>query len=124
MEGGPMTCRLCSYIQKKILMVLPLYLSLMIITQKLFMLQSNLKFKKKQTESPSQYRSAKNVYFMRRLAVELQICIRLSFTESGHGKSACDGVEANIITQFEEMSCKTMGKIAYSLFILLKMLRK
>ena len=31
----------------------------------------------KQTDSPSQYRSAKNVHFMRRLAVELQICIRL-----------------------------------------------
>ena len=41
---------------------------------------------------------------MRRLAVELQICIRLLFTESGHGKSACDGVGANIKTQVEEMS--------------------
>ena len=33
----------------------------------------------------SQYRNSKNVFLMKRLAVELQICIRLLFTESGHG---------------------------------------
>ena len=45
------------------------------------------------SDSPtSQYRNPKNVFLMKRLAVELGICIRLLFNESGHGKSPCDGV--------------------------------
>ena len=63
------------------------------------------------SDSPtSQYRNAKNVYLMRRLAVELKICIRLLFTESGHGKSACDGVGENIKTQVEEIVLQNHGE--------------
>ena len=44
------------------------------------------------SDSPSsQYRNSKNVFLMRRLCLELNITIRLLFTEAGHGKSPCDG---------------------------------
>ena len=58
----------------------------------------------------SQYRNSKNVFLMKRLAVELQICIRLLFTESGHGKSPCDGVGGNIKTQVEEVMLRNHGE--------------
>ena len=38
---------------------------------------------------------------MKKLAEELNISIRLLFTEAGHGKSPCDGVGGNIKTQVE-----------------------
>ena len=63
------------------------------------------------SDSPtSQYRNSKNVFLMKRLAVELEICIRLLFTESGHGKSPCDGVGGNIKTQVEEVMLRNHGE--------------
>ena len=63
------------------------------------------------SDSPtSQYRNAKNVYLMKRLATELGICIRLLFTESGHGKSPCDGVGGNIKKQVEEVLLRNYGE--------------
>ena len=63
------------------------------------------------SDSPvSQYRNSKNVFLMRKLAMELGICIRLIFTESGHGKSPCDGVGGNIKTQVEEVLLKNYGE--------------
>ena len=54
------------------------------------------------SDSPtSQYRNSKNVFLMKKLCQEFNITIRLLFTESGHGKSPCDGVGGNIKTQVE-----------------------
>ena len=54
------------------------------------------------SDSPtSQYRNSKNVFLMKKLCQEFNISIRLLFTESGHGKSPCDGVGGNIKTQVE-----------------------
>ena len=56
------------------------------------------------SDSPvSQYRNSKNVFLMRKLAMELGICIRLIFTESGHEKSLCDVVGGNIKRKVEEV---------------------
>jgi hypothetical protein len=56
------------------------------------------------SDSPtSQYRNSKNVFLMKRLCLELDISIRLLFTEAGHGKSPCDGVGGNIKTQVEDI---------------------
>ena len=63
------------------------------------------------SDSPtSQYRNGKNVFLMRRLAVQLGITIRLIFTECGHGKSPCDGVGGNIKTQVESALLKRHGE--------------
>ena len=63
------------------------------------------------SDSPtSQYRNGKNVFLMRKLAMELGITIRLLFTESGHGKSPCDGVGGNIKTQVEGALLKRHGE--------------
>ena len=63
------------------------------------------------SDSPtSQYRNGKNVYLMKRLAQELKISIRLLFTESGHGKSPCDGVGGNIKTQVEAAMLASFGQ--------------
>ena len=63
------------------------------------------------SDSPtSQYRNGKNVFLMKRLAVQLGITIRLLFTESGHGKSPCDGVGGNIKTQVESALLKRHGQ--------------
>ena len=49
------------------------------------------------SDSPtSQYRNSKNVFLMKRLCLELNISIRLLFTEAGHGKSPCDDVGGKI----------------------------
>ena len=47
---------------------------------------------------------------MKKLATELDICIRLLFTESGHGKSPCDGVGGNIKIQVEEIMLQNYGE--------------
>ena len=61
-------------------------------------------------DSPtSQYRNSKNVFLMRRLCIELNISIRLLFTEAGHGKSPCDGVGGNIKTQVEDVLLNIHG---------------
>ena len=63
------------------------------------------------SDSPtSQYRNGKNVFLMKKIAMELGITIRLLFTESGHGKSPCDGVGGNIKTQVEEALLKRHGE--------------
>ncbi len=63
------------------------------------------------SDSPSsQYRNSKNVYLMKRIAQELNITIRLLFTEAGHGKSPCDGVGGNIKTQVESVMLESFGK--------------
>ena len=62
------------------------------------------------SDSPSsQYRNSKNVFLMRRLCLELNITIRLLFTEAGHGKSPCDGVGGNIKTQVEDVLLNIHG---------------
>lgn len=62
------------------------------------------------SDSPtSQYRNSKNVFLMRRLCLELNISIRLLFTEAGHGKSPCDGVGGNIKTQVEDVLLNIHG---------------
>ena len=51
------------------------------------------------SDSPtSQYRNGKNIFLMKKLAMEFGISIRLLFTEAGHGKSPCDGVGRNMKT--------------------------
>jgi hypothetical protein len=63
------------------------------------------------SDSPSsQYRNSKNVFLMKRIAQELNITIRLLFTEAGHGKSPCDGVGGNIKTQVESVMLESFGK--------------
>ena len=63
------------------------------------------------SDSPtSQYRNSKNVFLMKRLAQELNISIRLLFTEAGHGKSPCDGVGGNIKTQVEQAALTNFGE--------------
>ena len=63
------------------------------------------------SDSPtSQYRNAKNVFLMKTLAEELGVTIRLLFTESGHGKSPCDGVGGNIKTEVENALLKSHGE--------------
>ena len=63
------------------------------------------------SDSPtSQYRNAKNVFLMKTLAEELGVTIRLLFTESGHGKSPCDGVGGNIKTEVENALLKRHGE--------------
>ena len=65
------------------------------------------------SDSPtSQYRNAKNIYLMKKIAMELKITIRLIFTEAGHGKSPCDGVGGNIKTQVEAAMLNNFGKHA------------
>ena len=62
------------------------------------------------SDSPvSQYRNAKNIFLMKILAQELQVSIRLLFTEAGHGKSPCDGVGGNIKTQVESAMLAMFG---------------
>lgn len=62
------------------------------------------------SDSPvSQYRNCKNVYLMKKLDEELNISIRLLFTEAGHGKSPCDGVGGNIKTQVENAMLNDFG---------------
>ena len=62
------------------------------------------------SDSPtSQYRNSKNVFLMKRLCLELNISIRLLFTEAGHGKSPCDGVGGNIKTQVEDILLNIFG---------------
>ena len=62
------------------------------------------------SDSPtSQYRNSKNVFLMKRLCLELNISIRLLFTEAGHGKSPCDGVGGNIKTQVEDILLNIHG---------------
>lgn len=46
---------------------------------------------------------------MRRFCEELNISIRLLFTEAGHGKSPCDGVGGNTKTQFEAIALDIHG---------------
>ena len=46
---------------------------------------------------------------MKKLAEELNISIRLLFTEAGHGKSPCDGVGGNIKTQVENAMLNDFG---------------
>ena len=46
---------------------------------------------------------------MKKLAEELNISIRLLFTEAGHGKSPCDGVAGNIKTQVENAMLNYFG---------------
>ena len=46
---------------------------------------------------------------MKKLAEELNISIRLLFTEAGHGKSPCDGVGENIRTQVENAMLNDFG---------------
>ena len=74
------------------------------------------------SDSPvSQYRNSKNVYLMKKLAEELNISIRLLFTEAGHGKSPCDGVGENIETQVENAIMNDFGTKKLKVYILLKM---
>ena len=59
---------------------------------------------------------------MKTLAEELGVTIRLLFTESGHGKSPCDGVGGNIKTEVENaLLTKDMEKKIFEQFTLLKM---
>ena len=62
------------------------------------------------SDSPtSQYRNSKNVWLMKKLAQDLNISIRLLFTEAGHGKSPCDGVGGNMKTQVEDVMLTKFG---------------
>ena len=65
------------------------------------------------SDSPtSQYRNSKNIYLMKKIAQELNVSIRLLFTEAGHGKSPYDGVGGNIKTQVESALLNNFGQNA------------
>ena len=49
---------------------------------------------------------------MKKIAMELNITIRLIFTEAGHGKSPCDGIGGNIKTQVEAAMLNNFGQNA------------
>ena len=64
------------------------------------------------SDSPTdQYRNAKNVFLIKRLATELGICISLLFTESSHGNSPCNRVGGNIENkQVDEVLLRNYGE--------------
>ena len=94
------------YTLKKAVMVQLPYLMYLTMKLKQFMQQSSWDYKAERkgktkivvvSDSPTdQYRNAKKVFLIKRLATELGICIRLLFIESSQGNSPCNRVGENI----------------------------